>query len=76
MLSGQLHELLLHVLHRRAEQAELAAIGRPKSWDEYQRILGRIAELDGIREKIETIAGVKVSTGPTGQTNITESEEW
>lgn len=63
--ASEFERLLKFVRELRADEAQAVAIGKPKTWDEFCRSVGRIKALDDVESEMSRITGT--SDGATEQ---------
>lgn len=58
----EFQRIVTHVRTRRAEYANDAAIGKPKSWEAYCTLVGQIKALDDVDDQMVQITGSPEAT--------------
>lgn len=59
--ASEFQRVLDFVRKSRAARAELVVIGRPKTWDEYQRDIAYIRAMDDVESEMAKITGTEES---------------
>ena len=57
--ASEFERILTFVRERRADRAQQVTIGRPKTWDEYQRDIAYIKAMDDVESEMARITGTE-----------------